>query len=178
MCAMDINKTREVLRFITTRKVVTQSEIEGSKQLLELFSVGAANSRRRIIDTCALLAKQGYVSVGMLDNERVYKINTKGQKRLDSYTLVKDSIVRRWDGRWYLVTFDIPESDKTIRNQLILTFKRLGFVNYTKGLWLLPYNPTKLIIGLKKQFDLQKELRLIVATQIDDAAYYKKLFKL
>ena len=178
MCARELNKTREVLRFIATRKVVTQSEIIGSKALLELFSVGDSNARRRVIDTCALLAKQGYVSVGMLDGERVYKINAKGQKRLDSYTLEINSVVRRFNGRWYLVTFDIPEKDKGVRNQLILTLKRQGFVNYTKGLWLLPYNPAKLIAGLRKQFDLQKELRMIVASHIDDEAHYKKLFKL
>ncbi|MBI2798292.1 hypothetical protein HYX70_03275 [Candidatus Saccharibacteria bacterium] len=179
MCARQLNKTREVLRFISTRKVAVQSEITSSKALLELFSVGSTNARRRLIDTCALLAKQGYVSVGVLDGEHVYKINAKGQKRLESYVITQDSINRRWDGRWYLVTFDIPENEKATRNQLILTLKRVGFVNYTKGLWLLPYNPTKLINGLRKQFCLEKDqLRLIVATQLDESAAYKKLFKL
>ena len=179
MCASVLNKTREVLKFIASRKVVASSEITSHKALLEMFS-GKASARRRLIDTTALLGKQGFVSIGVLDGERVYKINAKGLRKLQSYQTMQDGVDRtRWLGRWYLVTYDVPESAKSARNQLILTLKRQGFVNYTKGVWLLPYNPSKLIAGLRKDLGLAaKSLRLIVATHIDDEPKYKKQFGL
>ncbi|MSR68222.1 hypothetical protein EXS66_00345 [Candidatus Saccharibacteria bacterium] len=171
------NKTAEILRLIQTKKVATLGDLSSNKHLLGLFTASKkATPRRRIIDTAALLARQGYVSVGLLDNEKVFKITAKGLDRLKAHQVSQEGLnmTERWDGRWYLITFDIPESKKVIRNQLILTLKRHGFINYTKGLWLIPYNPAKLIISIRKQLGLKDELRLIVAQAIDADSKYRK----
>lgn len=178
MCATYLNKTREVLNYIAARSVVTSSEIAAAKSLLRMYPSGAGSSspRRRLIDTCGLLARQGFITVGMLDGERVYKLSHKGTQKLQRYQALKIDILPRFDGRWYLVTFDLPESHKSIRNLLIITLKRHGFVSYSGGVWLLPYNPTDLIIALRKQLGIKKEIRLIVATQIDGASDLKRKF--
>lgn len=181
MCAAYLNKTREVLNYIAARSVVTQTEIVAAKSLLGLYSTGSGSSspRRRLIDTCSLLARQGFVSVGMLDGERVYKISHKGGHKLQRYQALKVDILPRWDGHWYLVTFDIAESHKSVRNQLILTLKRHGFVQYSGGVWILPYNPQELINKLRKELSLDKQqIRLISATHIDGASELKRKFKL
>lgn len=175
------NKTAEVLRLIQTKKVATLGDLTANKHLLGLYAGSKRTTpRRRIIDTCALLAKQGYVSVGLLDNEKVFKITVRGQERLKAHQVVQDAIAipERWDGRWYLITFDIPETKKVMRNQLILSLKKYGFVNYAKGLWLLPYNPTRLLQSLRKQLGLKNEVRLIVAQAIDQDGKYRKHFGL
>jgi DNA-binding transcriptional regulator PaaX len=174
---MSLNKTAEVLRLIQTKKVATLGDLSSNKHLLGIFEGSKrATPRRRIIDTVALLARQGYVSVGILDNEKVFKITERGKARLKAHQVSKDglNIPERWDGRWYLVTFDIPEAKKVTRNQLILTLKRHGFINYTKGLWLIPYNPTKLIASLRKQLGLKTEIKLIIAQAIDNETRYRK----
>lgn len=171
------NKTAEVLRLIQTKKVATLGDLSSNKHLLGIFEGSKrATPRRRIIDTAALLARQGYVSVGILDNEKVFKITEQGKARLKAHQVSEDglSIPERWDGRWYLITFDIPEAKKVTRNQLILTLKRHGFINYTKGLWLIPYNPTKLVASLRKQLGLKTEIKLIIAQAIDNEAKYRK----
>ena len=175
------NKTAEILRLIQTKKVATLGDLSSNKHLLTVFSSSAkATPRRRIIDTIALLARQGYVSVGLLDSEKIFKITLKGKGRLKAYQVSEDglSITDRWDGRWYLITFDIPESKKVARNQLIITLKKHGFVNYTKGLWLIPYNPAKLTSSLRKQLGLKSEIKLIVAQAIDNDSRYKKYWSL
>lgn len=177
MVSSNSNKTAEILRLIQTKKVATLGDLSSNKHLIGLFSASTkATPRRRIIDTAGLLAKQGYVSVGLLDNEKVFKITEKGKERLRAHQVSQEGlgITERWDGRWYLITFDIPESKKVVRNQLILTLKRHGFINYTKGLWLIPYNPTKLVASLRKQLGLRSELRLIVAQSIDGDTKYRK----
>lgn len=177
MCATYLNKSREVLKYIAARSVVTSSEIAAAKSLLALYPTKpSASPRRRIIDTCSLLARQGFISVGMLDGEKVYKISVKGKQKLQSYQSLRVDILPRADGRWYLVTFDLPESHKVARNQLILTLKRHGFVSYTKGVWALPYNPTELIVALRKQLGIKRQLKLIVATQVDGAAELRRKF--
>jgi len=176
-----MNKTAQILQTIATKKFISLSELERSKPLLESYSstVQSTTSRRRIIDTCSLLAKQGYVSVGIVDTEKIYKITQKGLDRIKAAQTIQGEIdTSRWGGRWYFVTYDLPESQKAIRNQVILTLKRHNFINYTKGIWILPYNPQKLIENLRKQYNLHSEIKLIVASHIDDEKKLKRQFKL
>lgn len=171
------NKTAEILRLIQTKKVATLGDLSSNKALKEMYAGSKrATPRRRIIDTVSLLARQGYVSVGLLDNEKVFKITEKGKDRLKAHMVSEEgiNIPERWDGRWYLITFDIPETKKVVRNQLILTLKRHGFVNYAKGLWLIPYNPSRMVASLRKQLKLKAELKLIIAQSIDFESKYRK----
>lgn len=175
-----INKTAEVLSLISKRKVISLTEILSSKQLSNLYFNSKATPKRRIIDTLVLLAKNGFVSVGQIDNETIYKITVKGRLHLDKYHILKQSIppVKDWNKNWYLITFDIPDHLKGKRNQLILYLKSQGFINYTKGIWLYPFDPSDYISSLKKKLGLSREIKMIVAYALDDEKRFRKLFNL
>ena len=178
-----INKSAEILACINKKNVVSINELAALPDLLNLFSnTGSSTStaRRRVIDTTHLLARQGFVSVGTSDSEKIFKLNLKGQRHLENYLVLKHGIPKpaRWDGKWHLVTFDIPESKKNARNNLIIQLKSQGFVSYAKGLWLYPYDPATLIRGLAKQLEIEKYLKIIVAASIDNDKPYKKHFSL
>lgn len=178
-----INKSAEILAYISKKRVIGLSDLAGARELLNLYSSTEAApglARRRIIDTVALLARQGFISVGTIDGEKIYKLNLKGKRHLESYLIVKQGITKtaRWDGKWHLVTFDIPEPKKIARNNLIIHLKNQGLVNYTKGLWLTPYSPTSFVRGLTKQLGIEKQVKLITATTIDDEKRWRKHFGL
>lgn len=178
-----INKSAEILAHIKKKGVVGINELAATSALLNLFDAPGSKpglARRRIIDTVSLLARQGFISVGTIDAEKIYKLNLKGKYHLESYLILKGGIPTplRWDSRWHLITFDIPESKKSARNNLILHLKNQGFVSYAKGLWLYPYNPEMFIRGLGRQLGLEKYLKLLVAVKIEDEKRYKKHFSL
>jgi len=178
-----INKSAEILAQIGKKRVIGATELTQTRHLLNLFTSsgkGKGLARRRIIDTTALLARQGFISVGELDGEKIYKLNRKGKSHLESYLISKRGIPRpaRWDGKWYLVTFDIPESKKTARNNLINQLKDQGFISYTKGLWIYPYNPADYISGISRQLDIESAVHLITAIKLDNEKKLKKHFAL
>ena len=76
------------------------------------------------------------------------------------------------------MTFDIAEQQKTVRNQLILSLKRHGFLHYAMGLWVLPYNPIKMLDTFRDQYGLKSEIKMIVASHLDGEAKLKRHFKL
>ena len=76
--------------------------------------------------------KEGWLS----DNLRVTK---KGQERLN-LILPEYEKQKKWDKKWYIVTYDIPESKKYLRNILRDNLKRLKFGQLHKSLWISPYN--------------------------------------
>jgi len=176
-----INKSAEVLAIIGKRKVVSQAEITSNRELLNLFTGARAKPARRIIDTAALLTKQGFLSTGTMDDgETIYKITERGLTHLHQYRTTRYSVPKTgdWHGEWYLVSFEVPEARKATRNNLILQLKRQGFVNYMKGLWAIPYNPTEFIDSLRQRLDLEHEIRIITAAKLDDDAGLRKHFGL
>lgn len=178
---MKINKSAQILQVIAKKQVVSLKYLTKQPQLLELFaSSRPGGAKRRIIDTCALLAKQGFVSVGVLDGEKIYKLTLKGSHHLNQVALLELPLFtdQLWNGRWYLIAFDIPDTKKAVRNQLIILLKRYKFSQYSKGLWLLPYNPTELLNRVRQQYNLKKEIKLVVADYIDHESRYIRLYNL
>ena len=173
-------KSAQILAIIAKRDLVRHNNIIVEPSLVTAFSTSVTTTpARRITDTICLLAKQGYISVGTVDNQKVYTITQKGRDKLARAQTVGQVVnPSRWDGRYYFITFDIPESQKVARNQIILDLKNAGFINYSKGLWLSPYNPAKYIESTRKRYNLGQNIRLIVASHLEDEAKIKRHFKL
>ncbi len=180
ICVVRINKTAEVLAGIAKRSVTSQGELTSNRELQNLFTGSRATPSRRIIDTAALLTKQGFVSTGQIDGEIIYRVTPRGQKHLSVYRSrhITVSPSSSWGGVWYLVTFEIPETRKAARNTLITQLKRQGFVHYLKGLWVIPYNPDKFINALRKQLDLKTAIKIIEARALDGEHDLKQHFGL
>lgn len=49
----------------------------------------------------------------------------------------------KWDGKWRLVFWDIPEKRKQVRDVLRYKLKQLGFVRWQKSVWASKKNCTK-----------------------------------
>lgn len=47
---------------------------------------------------------------------------------------------RKWNGRWYIVSFDVPERGRMFRNQLRETLKRLRFGRLHASTWISATN--------------------------------------
>jgi len=56
-----------------------------------------------------------------------------GQRRLDG-----DVVERRWDGRWTLLTFSVPETRRADRHALRTRLGWFGFGMLRSGLWVSP----------------------------------------
>ncbi len=59
---------------------------------------------------------------------------------------------RKWDGRWRLVLFDIPESQRKVRARLCRGLHQLGFGYLQNSVWISPDPPVRIsemLRGLK-----------------------------
>ncbi|OGG01525.1 hypothetical protein A2Z33_00625 [Candidatus Gottesmanbacteria bacterium RBG_16_52_11] len=74
------------------------------------------------------------------------RITEQGLRRLRSLMPFYDS-KRMWDGRVYLITYDIPEKSRTKRNLLRESLIRIGCGKLQESVWITPYDPTDLISG-------------------------------
>lgn len=69
-------------------------------------------------------------------------LSEKGKKRALEYNFekMKIKIPDKWDGKWRIVFFDIPEKFRAARNALRDKLKELGFREVQKSVFAFPYS--------------------------------------
>lgn len=84
----------------------------------------------------------------------------------------------KWDGKWRMVSYDIPERFKKGRDALRKKLRDVGFQELQKSVFVFPYDCRKEINFLVDLFKLEKYVRFGVLELIDNGVYLKKIFKL
>lgn len=85
---------------------------------------------------------------------------------------------KKWDRRWRIVIFDIPEKRKALRNRLRMLLATIGFEKLQDSVWVFPYDCEDLLTLLKTDFRIGKEVLYIVAEEIEGDYRLRKLFGL
>lgn len=84
----------------------------------------------------------------------------------------------RWDERWRVLMFDIPENRKATRHQVRLTLAEAGFRRLQDSVWIYPYPCEEFIALLKADIHIGEELLYMVADSIDSDSRLRAEFDL
>jgi CRISPR/Cas system-associated endoribonuclease Cas2 len=85
---------------------------------------------------------------------------------------------RRWDRRYRLVMFDVPEKRKKIRERLRFTMKEVGFLRLQDSAWLYPYDCEEFVALLKAHLRIGKDVLYAVIEEIENDKWIRKHFNL
>ncbi|KKP92315.1 MAG: Repressor in ring oxydation complex/ phenylacetic acid degradation pathway related protein (PaaX) [Parcubacteria group bacterium GW2011_GWA1_36_12] len=159
-CSYTFGKQRMVLRTVSRewRKLNSKELRRGINYLYRLKFVDKKESENGLITL--LITEKGKLKAL---NYQLENIRNKKEK---------------WDRRWRMVAFDIPEKYKRERDALRQKLKKIGFCELQKSVLITPFNCKKEIKLLVKYFDLSKYVRFGVLEYIDNENYLKKVFKL
>lgn len=155
-----LSSIKEIIQELKKIKV-EQEKLKKSLEKLE---------KREIVD---LIEKGDKVYVYVRDYKNIHLIKYSIKSLLDFKRKEK-----KWDGRWFLVFFDVPEIQRNKRNFLRRFLKYLGFYPYQKSVYLFPYECEKEVNLIKKMVEGGKYLSYIIAEKIDREDEAKKFFKL
>ena len=84
----------------------------------------------------------------------------------------------KWDGKWRMVIFDIPENKKRHRDLLRTTITRLGFFRLQNSVWIYPYDCEELGTLLKTEYSLGKNVLYMIVDKIENSSFIKRHFRL
>lgn len=84
----------------------------------------------------------------------------------------------KWDGKWRIVIFDIPIKKRGLRNKIRGIIESFGFRRLQDSVWVSPYSREDLIVLLKAELKIGKDLLYIVADEIEYDKPIKQLFGL
>lgn len=111
------------------------------------------------------MQRQGLVS-GHYDHG--LQITDKARKRLELAKLDTVTIPspKRWDKRWRIIFYDIPESNKAGRDKLAHKLRRLGCQQLQRSVWIYPFpcenevNTVSVAFGVEKYVTYLESVRI------------------
>ncbi|MEK7634143.1 MAG: hypothetical protein AAB437_04845 [Patescibacteria group bacterium] len=117
--------------------------------------------------------KDGKIFVKLKDENNLTVIKYSTKALLDYKKKRK-----KWNKKWFLVFFDVPEIQKNKRNYLRRFLVYIGFHQYQKSIYIFPYECEKEILLIKKIVEGAKYMKYIIAEKIEDERAIKTFFKL
>ena len=124
------------------------------------------------------LKRQGYLAARKSNNVSFFHLTPKGRLGLLKYLHLEKLKLAKWDGRWRIAIFDIPETLKKWREYLRGELKRLGFHPLQESVYITPYPVTGELDELLKEWNLRKYFRYITVLEIDGEKELKIIFDL
>lgn len=85
----------------------------------------------------AKLKTLGWIEKTIHEKEIYYRVTSKGESYLDE-TLEVLKNKKDWDGKWRLVMFDIPETERSSRDKLRRNLNKMGMGILQASVWITP----------------------------------------
>lgn len=84
--------------------------------------------------------KAGYLEKTIKNGQPVYRITTQGTERLEKTYPLMRLRKQKWDGKWRIVVFDIPENKRKVRDKLRWELEDWGLGMLQRSTWITPYS--------------------------------------
>jgi len=116
-------------------------------------------ARRRLVEKKLLEYKNGKLHLTEKGTGALARLN------FEQYGQSKQK--QRWDKRWRLLIFDIPEKKRTIRDKIRHTLISIGFMRLQDSVWIYPYDCEDLITLLKAELRVGKDLLYAIVDELE-----------
>jgi CRISPR/Cas system-associated endoribonuclease Cas2 len=147
----------------------------------KLPSVKRAQLRYQYRTALGRLAAQGYVVFERRDGKQYARITDSGKKELEfeqEKAKLNTTKKRRWNGRWRVIIFDIPERRRRTRDRLRNLMQETGFVRLQDSVWVFPYDCEDFITLVKAELKIGSAILYMVVEHIENDKHLRANFDL
>lgn len=125
------------------------------------------------------LEKRGLIIGERKDGKIAYVLSEEGERTAKRIGLkLKLAKSRRWDGKWRILIFDIPEKVRGKRDFFRKELQDFGFYRLQKSVWVYPYQLPPDFFDLWDDFIFGKELILVESAKIGKDNEIRSFFAL
>lgn len=125
-------------------------------------------------------ARDRLIRKGLLTRNKngLLRITSDGKRVLEKMQTFEQGLPKkkRWDGKWRVLIFDIPEYRRLLRTKLRHSLRTVGFKLLQDSVWVYPHDCEDFVALLKADFKIGKDVRYIIADTIEGDASLKKDF--
>lgn len=177
---MKSSTKKKVKRKLTLVKEILLQVYDTSRDIQEIFTNPyqwenySNRNKQTVYDTVNRLEKEGYLKKVETAGRKRYIATLKGKAKILAH-IKKD---KKWDGKWRIVIFDIPETKKKMRNFFREKLFDIGFRKLQESVWICPYNIANIVEELIELCDAKPYIHYLLVEELDNKDVLMKLFKL
>jgi len=162
------------------------SELNELDQIAPMLLASRYQKGRRLLygnnyntyrNTVYNLKKRGSVQVISKNGKKFLKLTKKGQLEI----LLAKAVMPaqgKWDGKWRMLIFDIPEAVKPQRNKLRWLLKKNNFKKLQASVYINPYPLNREAVTYLQESGLNAYIRIIKVEEMDNDKDLRKKFNL
>jgi DNA-binding transcriptional regulator PaaX len=176
--------SKEILKYLllTGMVYVAASSPYFTLRLIQNISkIKKRPSKKKAINAFNYLKRRGLIEVEKEGHDIRIALTKKGKKRAGKYQIddLKIKKPKRWDKKWRVVIFDIPNTSRLIRDIFRRKLKEWGFHCLQQSVWITPYycqeeiNLLREFLGANK-----KQVQILEVNKLENEHFFKKIFKL
>lgn len=149
-------------------------------QLLRYLPKEKWNLAYRARTAAGRLVAKGQAKWVERDGKKYLRLTEAGHKALafEQSKVALQNQKKKWDGRWRMVVFDIPERRRRVRIRLRAYMTEVGFVRLQDSVWVYPYDCEDFIALLKAELKIGKDVLYAIADTIEHDKGIRKHFDL
>lgn len=127
------------------------------------------NSDDRVKSALSKLIEDGSIRRVEKNGKLFFELTGKGQKKLGDLYRYQRLVKRpkKWDGKWRIVSFDVYEKRRDVRDKLRYTLKSIGFLQLHKSIWIYPYDCEDFLTLLKSDLKMGRNVLYIIADRVE-----------
>lgn len=127
-------------------------------------------ARERLLTRGLLkFAKNGYLELTARGESELARLERT------NYRLPKP---KRWDGKWRILIFDIPERMRKLRDMVRTTLAAIGFKRLQYSVFIYPYDCEDIVALLKADFKIGKDLLYMIVDELENDQHLHDWFGL
>src|SRR3990167_3379651 len=144
-----------------------------------MHKLGLVPKRRQneyVGSSASKLVKRGLL---FYDGKR-YCLTPKGEdiSRRWQFADFKLEKPKRWNRKWRVIVFDIPEKKRKIRDQIRTLFKTAGFYLLQDSVWVYPYDCEDVLTLLKSDLGVGRNVLYLIVDELENDKHLRKFFDL
>ena len=85
---------------------------------------------------------------------------------------------KKWDKKWRVLIFDIPDKRTLVRNQIRRNLRSVGFMRLQNSVWVYPYDCEDFVTLLKAKLKIGKDVLYLIVEELEYDKQVKSYFGL
>ena len=160
--------------------IVVCVALPGFVQVFTLFKTKNARDRHRVRQSIRGLEGQKYIRRYKHKGREIIEITEKGKRRILKYDLENISIkkLKKWDGIWRVVMFDIPEEKRGARLFISRQFNDMGLKTLQRSIFISPFPCKDEVDFVGEYLNVRKYIVYMEVRGLEGSDKWKKYFKL
>lgn len=126
-----------------------------------------ASARRKLKREGLLVERDGFL-----------RLTPKGLKHLNNLTPQMAARLKRWDGKWRILIFDIPEKRRMTRNRIRSLLRGSGFIRIQDSVWLYPDPCEEFVALIKAHCRVGRDMLYLIVDTLEGDGRFRKHFGL